>query len=240
MISETTFCHQHSSVWRILAPTCDLFVRKLNDTECDRFANPIISATTTQRRAFINELGFNLFSNAVLDRKGGFASTPSVEEIRRATDSARKVISRIKDDRADCDADPDSSELADASEQYRRLWNNLTRTVSTDRVVMRPTFPGCGIIDTCQGDVLIPRTLFEVKAGDRGVRSIDIRQLITYATLNYIAGSYEISSVGLINPRTGIWFQMSLDEVCFEVSGKSTSDMLSEVASVLSSGDISR
>jgi hypothetical protein len=194
----------------------------------------------SDRRAFINEIGFTLFYNSVHDKKTGFVHNPSPDELTKATEAARDVISRINDDRADCANDPNEDEVGDATEQYKRLWRELTYRTSIDGVIVRPKFFGCGIIDACYGDAIVGGTLFEVKAGERGFRSIDIRQLLTYAALNHISRGYEIRCVGLINPRTGISFEMNLDDVCFEVSGMGAPDMLSKVVQVISSGDISR
>lgn len=240
MISETKFCQQHSSIWRILAPTCDLFVRKLNDSLSDRFSPPMASIVASERRAFINEIAFTLFCDNVIAMKRGFASRPSEEELNRAVKAARSVVSRIDDDRAACDDDLEENEIDDACEQYTRLWNNITRTTEAENIIVRPKFPGCGIIDTCYGDVFAHGVLTEVKAGDRGFRSIDVRQLITYAALNYISGSYTIIKVELINPRVGVKFLIDLEELCYEIGGKSTSEMLSDVVRVMSSGEVSR
>jgi hypothetical protein len=105
---------------------------------------------------------------------------------------------------------------------------------------LEPIFPGCGIIDACRGDLIVSNILFEVKAGDRLFRSVDVRQLITYATLNQISKRFTIEKVGLFNPRIGVSATISVDDLCFEISGKNSIELFSEIAAAISSGEISR
>jgi len=131
-------------------------------------------------------------------------------------------------------------EIVDIQEQYIRMMRILAFGSLADKIVPEPKFPGCGIVDTCTGDVLVATTLFEIKAGDRFFLSIDVRQLMTYATLNHISKTFEISRVGLFNPRVGIRTEIDLDELCFEISGKRSVELLTEIALAISSGEMSR
>jgi hypothetical protein len=107
-------------------------------------------------------------------------------------------------------------------------------------LVVSPQFEGCGIVDTCVGDVLIGPVLYEVKAGDRPVRSIDIRQLLTYAALNFAKKHRPIDRIGLVNPRLGKFFEIDLDTLCEEVGGgDGPSELLERIIYKLSSGEIS-
>jgi hypothetical protein len=123
-------------------------------------------------------------------------------------------------------------EIEDAREQHERMMCVFTAD-ATGEVVPEPVFPGCGFIDTCRGDVLVCKTLFEVKAGDRLFRSIDVRQLVTYAALNLVSRQHKIHKVGLFNPRVGI-------RAAVEVSGKDAITLLSEIVVAISSGETSR
>jgi hypothetical protein len=107
-------------------------------------------------------------------------------------------------------------------------------------IEVEPKFPGCGIIDTCFGDVRCGEALYEIKAGDRNFRSVDIRQLLVYAALGKSAGLAPLRQLGLFNPRTGLSFCMNLDDLCLEVSGISSEELLAELIRVFSSGETSR
>ncbi len=83
-------------------------------------------------------------------------------------------------------------------------------------------------------------TLYEVKAGERSFRSVDVRQLLVYASLSKSAGMRQLKQVGLFNPRTGLSFSMGLDELCLEVAGMPSEELLAEVIRIASSGETSR
>jgi hypothetical protein len=92
----------------------------------------------------------------------------------------------------------------------------------------------------CTGDVYCSNTLYEIKAGERLFRSIDVRQLLTYAALNKADPCRTLTDIGLFNPRSGLSFTASLEEVCIEVAGLRTEELLGEIVRVISSGDTSR
>lgn len=91
--------------------------------------------------------------------------------------------------------------------------------------VTRPKFGGCGILASCEGDVLTNDTLFEVKAGERTFRITDLRQLLTYSALAHASGALTFSKIGLLNPRTGTFWIRDLDVVCRATSGLRSSDV---------------
>jgi hypothetical protein len=97
------------------------------------------------------------------------------------------------------------------------------------RVVIEPTFRGCGGIDGATGDVLADEVLFEIKAGERDFRSIDLYQLLTYCALNFATKSLQITSVGPMKPRVGIFTVLDLDVLCRECAGTSAADVLDEI-----------
>lgn len=109
----------------------------------------------------------------------------------------------------------------------------VTMTVS-------PHFPGCGFVDESEGDLLIGNTLYEIKSADRNFRLVDFRQVLVYLALNTSARTYDIRSVGLINPRTGDYFEIKVDEFARSISGKHSTELFSEVISFVSGGGVSR
>lgn len=138
------------------------------------------------------------------------------------------------------DAELSASELLDAKEQIKRLRIRLVRDGDINSIICRPEFKGCGIVDKCEGDILIENTLYEIKAGERPFRSIDLRQVLTYLALNRISESVGIDSIGVVNPRVGISFEMSVDEFSFEISGRDAVSLMDSIVYGMSSGDVSR
>src|SRR5436853_3379912 len=63
-------------------------------------------------------------------------------------------------------------EREDAQQQVVRLWSRLDVANKVSLLHCRPAFFGCGMVDACEGDVLLDDALYEIKAGDRQIRSI--------------------------------------------------------------------
>jgi len=101
-------------------------------------------------------------------------------------------------------------------------------------IVPSPRFPGCGWLDEAEGDVLADGVLFEIKAGDRNVRSIDLRQVLVYCALNFVSKSYNILKICILNPRTGCYLHDDLESLCRGCGGASAADTLGEIAEYMS------
>lgn len=241
MISVSAFCKMHSSFWKGVAPTTDIFVRRLNLGHYEREFPEMTIPTLPTRRGFINEVAFAVFCQSVRRGQGWPPGRLSKAELDEAVTSIRSLSAR-KEIRGEIKQENDlgPEELLDIEEQRDRLMRFLFINRSVGTLVVEPVFPGCGIIDTSRGDLIASNVLYEVKAGDRLFRSIDVRQLILYSTLNHISRSFRIERLGLFNPRIGISATIPIDDLCFEISGKNSAELLSEIAAVVSSGDVSR
>lgn len=237
MTSETAFSQSFSSTWRLLAPATDLFVRKVNSMLREREFAPLNSTIAPERRGFINEAAFHVFR---IRREAFNWGRPRDELLSKAAEAAKATICRIERIEPASIPDPLEVEEDDIIAIAERLEMFFSRVSSGQSLQVQPEFPGCGIIDTCFGDVRFGETLYEVKAGDRTFRSMDLRQLLVYAALSKSAKMAPLRRVGLFNPRTGVSFSSELDELCFEVSGTRSEELLAEIVRVISSGDTSR
>jgi len=218
-------------------PTCDLFLRSVNSSEYDRHHPPMISEVSPDRRVVVNELAFCLLGRVAKKTKGGQPAEIDAKDMQECYGLAQRRV--LMGDRPSVDGELNEAERNDSLEQYRRLVEILGGA-SLSRLIMEPAFPGCGILDSCTGDVISGATLYEIKAGERYFRSVDVRQVITYAALNYSAQKHSIRRVGLINPRMGVGFEMDIEGICQEAAGKSANALLSEIVHHLSSGELSR
>ena len=239
MISETTFASNFTSVWKSLTPTSELFVRKINGGLYERVFTPMNSVTAPSRRALINEVAFTLFVRHGDTLVPHNARRVSDLEIAACFAVAHEAITRLDRVHSSDVAEMDRTESDEAVRQAIRL---ATFFLAQNRgaIMYNPDFQGCGMINSCFGDVLVGGALYEVKAGERRFRSVDIRQVLVYAALNYQANSHDIRTIGLFNPRTGVSFKASLDEFCFEVSGQASPDLLADIVRAFSSGEMSR
>lgn len=233
MIDAVKFSTAFTAFWNMATPTCEHFVRKLNLNLYER-EDIEMSGSSKTDRAYIAEYGFALFVERRWPSIAG--STKSAQELV-AKEEARKRIEPLRGK----DAIPENlSEEQDAESKQiaRRLGAFFSSRGSN--TTARPIFPGCGLIDHSEADVLSDLTLYEVKTVERGFRSNDIRQLITYCALNNLAGKHEVEKIGLFNPRKGISFELEIDLVAREISGKSANDLFEDIHQAISSGGISR
>ena len=81
----------YTSFWSQVLPTGDRHIRNIN-LQLERFAPPLTSSIAPNRRSFVNELGFRLFSAS--PKTGRAFSAPQLEKVIRDT---MKYISRFRD-----------------------------------------------------------------------------------------------------------------------------------------------
>jgi hypothetical protein len=210
------------------------FVRHVNGSWCASRFTPLRSARVRrERHAIINEAAFRAF--VVNESRNGKSTAASPSELLLAA-------------MAELSSDPLwAGKVDQLAEHEWQQANELRWRLSTffderrsGNLVMFPKFKGCGLLDECAGDVLTGQTLYEVKAGGRFFRSIDLRQLLIYSMLNWRGGTYEIKNVGMFNPRVGIYYEAELSEVCYQVSGKSADELFTDMSQVVSGSDFSR
>ena len=103
------------------------------------------------------------------------------------------------------------------------------RDIDLRKLTFEPRFSGCGIIDECFGDILYEKTLYEVKAGERSFRSIDLRQVLVYCALDYAAGNRAISGVCLLNPRHGVHWYAPVSEIASECGAGGAVELMDEL-----------
>ena len=133
----------------------------------------------------------------------------------------------------------------DIDDECRKETGNLVLRLlhffpGSEATTLRPRFSGCGLISECEGDVIEGSCLYEVKAGDRAFRVVDLRQLLTYTALAYAKGALSFKDIGLFNPRTGVAWRKSLEEVSHSLSGMRLSDTLSALVEQFSGASASR
>jgi hypothetical protein len=238
MIDASTFAISFNAFWHAHTPTCEHFVRRLNLHGLDRVYPPMFQFAKTARRAVIAEYAFSLFverrSDSVL--AGEYASGSRRE---RAWSETVRRLEPYANQGLDIQNHLNEEEDREVAELANRLEQFFNRS---QQVVVRPIFPGCGYLDASEGDVIFGSTLYEVKTVERPVRSSDIRQTITYAALNaaFAPSRYEIRSVGLFNPRRGQSFDIEVEHICSEISGRPAQELFALIVQAISSGEISR
>lgn len=235
MISEHQFATHYSSVWKSVTPLADGFWGKEN-LLTDRIDPPLDDLAPKSMRAAINEAAFRAF--CILHGRPGHATD---SEVLVALDNeVASVISYVE--RFSSRSEINTADFNDACRQeglhlVRRLLRFFPRNQPT---VLRPAFNGCGLLSACEGDVIEGSCLYEIKAGDRGFRSIDVRQLLIYTALAYANGSLKFTDIGLYNPRTGVSWRRSLEAVSHAVSGLKLNDVLASLVEQFTNASASR
>lgn len=235
MIGATRFASAYGSFWKNATPTIDLFVRKINLDLYERVEPPADYQVDPTRSALVAETAFALFDQQ--SRHDGDRTHFFERFAKQATDEARRRLALLNAKNIEDDLNAD--ELNATQELFRRL-SSFFIDFQGREFVVRPDFPGCGFVDRSEGDVIYGDTLYEIKTVDRNFRSVDIKQLITYATLNHKSESYLLRDIGIFNPRRGTEFRMGLDDVCMEISGVSAIELLEVITYSLASGEVSR
>lgn len=222
MISEKAFAAKYTSFWNEILPRGDAFMKMLN-LSCDRFNVPIDSKLKVDRnkKAFINELSFRMFKHNI-----SHPTTPTSRE--ELIEKTKIYISKLSD-REDFRKITVYPEEVKEAENLSQALSRYFGKDEIKKLEFWPRFKGCGIINSCKGDILLSNKLIEVKAGDRTFRLVDLRQVITYLSLNYSSKERSIDELALVNPRTGLHFTRPVSNIVKICTGRNPVDVFSDI-----------
>ena len=235
VISEHQFATHYLSDWHTITPLADGFW-SFENLMLTRIVPPLKPMARKDMRAIINETAFRAFcllqNNSNRIRRTDVLNaievelSPSLLYIQRFSPSSHLQTENI-----------DDNFRKEAGNLVFRLLHFFPGSTHT---ILRPTFSGCGLLSQCEGDVIKGSCLYEVKAGERGFRVVDLRQLLTYTALAYANGTLSFQEIGLFNPRTGLAWKKSLEEVSYSLSGLRLTDTLSALVDRFSGASASR
>ena len=238
VIAAEQYARGARSMWRALAPMMWEFGGTIEDRAIDYGYGVSASSNSPQRNALLSEAAFELAVDVLSTPPSGVV--PFSEFRRRLvvdTGPVHRAWARVS---LFLDAPEPPLKGLDPAEvqEVGLLAQELVRALPTDSdvVVTRPRFPGCGLVDAAEGDLLIGTTLYEVKAVSRGFRSSDLMQVLMYLTLNRAAGSsaQPLTRVALVNPRRGELFAMDCESLSWQVAGKSETELLDRIVEYIS------
>lgn len=228
MITEKRLVLSHSAFWHHTVPMMSGYVRTANLNSVALNQMPPLQAASAGERGTINESGFRIFAAA--HEHGVSVNELEKNDVEHALTAASQFINRF---RQSGDAPPEplgENSIAEAIEVASRL--QMFFQDEPDAVV-QPEFPGCGVIDTCNADVLCGSTLYEIKAGNSPFKGHDFRQLLVYAALNFASKMFDIDSICLVNPRRGLLFQDTLSNVSEATAGLDAGELLAEITAYI-------
>lgn len=235
MISEHQFATHYSSAWHTITPLADGFWT-VENLMVDRIAPPLTPKAPKGMRAVVNETAFRAFCSlhsSPKPVKRGDVLTAIDEQLGESI----VYVGRFSSAPPLTPTDVDDECRKEAGNLVLRLLHFFHGLEAT---TLRPKFSGCGLISACEGDLIEGSCLYEIKAGDRAFRVADLRQLLTYSALAYAKGNLSFKDIGLFNPRTGVAWRKSLEEVSHALSGLRLSDTLSALVEQFSGASASR
>jgi len=110
----------------------------------------------------------------------------------------------------------------------------FAKEIQSGKIIIQPPFKGCGILNSCFGDVLASKCLCELKTVDRNLRSTDIRQVLIYSALNYKSKQYDIETVTILNPRRAVKFSFKVEALVARISRKTSTEVFHQITDFLS------
>lgn len=234
MISERQFANLYASFWSNALPFAEGALREMNLC-LERLFKPFEARSPSALNGFINELAFRLSEYRHFEDSND-AVINALPAICSATEA---YMSRLP--RAVIPSSVEEYEVAisDATALAQRLVSALSALSSGCVISFRPVFLGAGVLDSCEGDILVGTELWEVKGGDRKFRQPDIRQLLTYCALNYASHEHIIDGYCLANPRTGNIISGTVNDLTNDVAGCDACTLFDEILYFLCSQDIS-
>lgn len=225
MISELRFSRSYSSIWHVLAPTMELFVRKANSILSKKNWDGLAAKSPAASRSLINRVAFKMLEQAV-------SVTSTYEE--RVKYLEQKSNAALAEEALTGVRLLGSNSLLEASLLSRRMCDFLFNQ-GLISVRLSPWFPGCGIINGCYGDAITDDDdIIELKDGDRPFRAYDLRQMSVYAALHLSSTGRLPKNLLLANSRRGFSLEFSLDELANEVAGQAGVDYLREIIRTMS------
>lgn len=235
MISEHRFAASYPSIWSRVAPLSDGYWH-FENMLVTRETPPLNTRAPKTLRGVVNEAAFGAFC-ALRATGGTFDRSRVLSVVDAVTSEALVYVQRLSP-RATFQLQAfDDTCRREAVALTLRFLHFFPDFLPTR---LRPAFPGCGLISPCEGDVIEGDCLYEIKAGNRAFRIIDLRQLLIYSALSYSAGSLAFTTIGLFNPRIGVSWSRTLDQVCHSIAGTHAVDTLSTLGEHFSAVSASR
>lgn len=227
MISERKFARSYSSFWRLILPLSEAYVRSVNLRRTVYMPAYQLSVPS-ERSALVSELSFRFFTDLHL-----LKVPPSRENVDNISMQTWEYIKSLRGSLVDLTR-PTEQDQDNGLAMAERIRNFFWIYESGHVILAKPKFIGCGLVDSCEGDILAGSVLYEIKNVERDFRAVDLRQLLTYCALNYAEETYKINAIGLLNARAGTFFRINIESLCRGMAGAPSGEVLSEIIQFLS------
>jgi len=227
LISEHQLAVNYPSLWSTVTPLSDGYWLMQNRLTERVFTPPLKPFAPTEFRAVINEVAYRAFLEFHRLRLDQDDRASIQQLIRSLTLDVINYVNRLSGSKKSLEANAFDS--ACMREAMALTFRHLHFFPNDDTIELSPAFHGCGSVSACFGDVISEGCLYEIKAGDRGFRIADLRQLLIYSALAHASKQLRFQNIALLNPRTGQFWKKSLNDVCLSIAGQSSIDTLDEL-----------
>ncbi len=239
MISEKEFASGFTGFWAECLPFLNpQVIAEFNLsgtalTEGRReWVKPLAGSGDSSNNDVVAEAAFGLFAASLKERRDVLTLAKDKSLIRTIGDSAIERVLSLRGywmvKRHDL-----KTPIDEAVELAKRIEDYFGRRPTGHPIVVQPQFKGCGILNSCYGDLFAMDCLYELKMVERNLRSADLRQVLIYCALNYRSQQYVIDNVTVLNPRRGIEFRFSVEELAKRASGKTSSELFHQITDFL-------
>lgn len=220
MISEVSFSRGYTSFWIEYTPWLNDYITSINKYFVNSLYTPIEVQEDPSFRSINNVIAFTLFKNIIKFNDNNLS---------KSFNEASAILKNFpRNNLEDYSSDALQNEIINI--QTKRLIENY----KGKDILFSPQFNGCGILESCSGDIFYNDTLVEIKAGERMFTPSDLKQLIIYCALNGLSNSkIKIINIELFNPRQGLCWKSSLNDVIFSISDLPIDDLFNQIGKFL-------
>lgn len=235
MISEKQFSAGFAGFWAGMMPLLTpQLIAEFNltgsvlTTGRRDWVRPLVSPPSGTGNDLVAELAFGLFAESIKEAVPVSVLVTRKAQYKKIVTSAVRRIGELRRRSGRVTA-----AVEDGTDEAVILAKRLVqyfRTAHTDgQIVVQPRFRGCGMLDSCYGDVLAGKCIYELKTVDRNLRSVDLRQAIIYCALNYSSQQFAIEQITILNPRRGIEYNFCVGDLIDRISGKTPAEFFHQM-----------
>ena len=228
MISERVLARSFSGFWTELLPLLtpsfvhmfnEVYRNVLIDERGGDYGEPVEKATDVGDSAFIAEVAFYLAKLATQRATSVIAACEDTALVSSAVHLASATVAAYESDARELHSaltDGEHHEVLSLAQNYDLFFRIRSEGKP---IVFNPRIPGAGFIASCEADIAIADTIYEVKTITRNIASKDIRQLLIYLALQAATGERLWIKAGFFNPRRAILHEFYVDDLISRMSG---------------------